>query len=786
MASKVRFDEILSGANDGEYNDEIYSPESLNQGDRGYTPFYERTDMTTEEKLMWDQLVKEEMDKLESEFQEQALLGASVADKQMNTADMSKLQYPLFKHHQGQTNNHHIPAREIETKLLINAPVTVISAQKTKAPSQELAYVPNTILSGIGASARRNARQKLTKRQEFMQLVAEDEEKRKTARELSELLNKDRLKHTLSKEDRELQIDAMVSDSDYSYSSRWDNIGAQNLAEGSPRTMAAQKKKQMQMQYAELLRQQQQEKQAAQARINETSSNFSSMSIALPAEQDSQLSPINGGRSRHVSRFSARDGSDFEGKRQKQLKYHEQLAGQIAAAKKELDDSQPKSRKVMTAPPSDTISGSTGSVGATQSLLDTIGTVNYQKQDAELKRQIQQQYHTELALAASSQPLSTERVSLRDKYSRIAASRDDCSTSINIGDDVPFDPLEAKTQALNAKRRQQHEYRLQLMEASSQAPIKSPRAALRAHRVNVPANQPTEAFSQQNEGNSGNLLANGLQSMGPVTSFALKRAQQEQYRQHLAQDKAHHSTVAMQEDDRVALKQYAPQPPAPTGLIVGPNIGTSTRQTLNHRRQEEYAHELEMDRVQPPIPSSYVPRPKIPSACSPRPGQDDNGYFNTGTSIQIGASVATNEVREREKKILYQRMLNEDFNNTGRVEARLSPRRPPRSDVDASQMSIRLENIHDVDTAAAIAQRQRDRAIYVAMLEESRNYQPIPQDRVPLLQLQQDSASFLLPGPAPRMPFPNTEQHDAQQRIGRMKRSNASQIDYMNAYKNAV
>ena len=43
-----------------------------------YTPYYDRTDLNPEEQAMWDDLVREEMTKLESEFQQQALLGATL------------------------------------------------------------------------------------------------------------------------------------------------------------------------------------------------------------------------------------------------------------------------------------------------------------------------------------------------------------------------------------------------------------------------------------------------------------------------------------------------------------------------------------------------------------------------------------------------------------------------------------------------------------------------------------------------------------------------------------
>jgi hypothetical protein len=220
----------------------------------------------------------------------------------------------------------------------------------------------------------------------------------------------------------------------------------------------------------------------------------------------------------------------------------------------------------------------------------------------------------------------------------------------------------------------------------------------------------------------------------------LKRAQQEQYKHSLEMDKKTAGSGGSAFDGRISLRQQQ-QPPVftSTGLFVGPDMGAATRQALHQQKQQDYARELARDRETPAIPTLRVPIQKPPSACSPRPGDDDNGYFNTGTSIQnFGVPTALAKQRAHERQVDYRRQLDADPPRgappNGGPRRASPPRRPlyPES-ANPSHNTLQLHNSNDVDTAAAIKLRQAEREKYLVMLEAAKNMPPAPQTRVSLV-----------------------------------------------------
>ena len=764
---------------------------------------------------MWDDLVREEMTKLESEFQQQALLGATLNEtatvEQVGRHEQAMLalaqqQQQQQQQQKGGGSHHFIPdpsllqppvaskfhprlrttppisspasaslSAEAELKML-NAPVTVLTAKRHKAPPAEPLHVPPTILSGIGATARKAERQKVQKREEFKRLVAADEEMRRRVTD-DDTSNKRHL--PLSQEERDRAVDDMISED--SYSSRWDNLGASGaLSPNSMREEALSRKRQQQQQYAAVLKAQQGEKMFFNNNFKNISRSANDVSLAqtslmLPTEVSPHQPQLNDGKTRHVSRFSSGGPHDasFEDKRRKQIEYHEQLAKQItfatsaaaaaAAAIAASQDRAPTTKRSLTAP-----------VEAGTSLMDTIGSTERQRQDTALKRQQQQQYHQDLALAATQTPIPNERISLRDKYRTIAKAaeenysfREEQEVSVR-GIGGPAASLD-KAHLAEVKRLQQQEYARQIQEASSKAPLRSPRATLHRHtlaaaaatdeRGGVSQDREREREREREQGAAA-LLANGLTTMGPTTTVMLKRAQQELWKQTLDRDMGSRTTRVDGGggEMRESRRRPEPQPPQSTGLFVGPDIGAATRHSLQQRKQEEYVRELAMDKNKQPIPTIHVPRQKPPSACSPRPGDDDYGYFEVGTSIQVGAPTAVVAERERDRKQSYQQQLAADVagagGGMGAGRRRASPQRRTAYPESAEPVhnTLQLNNPADVETALAIQQRIMEKQRFISQLEESRRMQPLALDRISLMEaqmLQGGGGGGAGPGPGP-------------------------------------
>ena len=840
MSSGVRF-----AATAEDLSDDVWGPDSpsapvapVTQED--YTPWDER-ELSVEEQEMFDQLVREEMGKLDSEFREQAQLGAVIAAAEAERQqEMNKL--ALAQHEPGQqqqqqwrptpplpqkSSSHHLlpdpgllshsagsasrgglggfhnsratttasvlnapvgggggaGMSQAELKLL-SAPVTILTAKKQKAPSTDPVFVSNTILSGIGAASRRAEKQKLSKRSEFMRLVAADEEQRLALRAtMGEDGGKAASRILVGKDEREALLDEMLDGAE-TYSSRWDTMGVGGgSGSGSPNTKrleALARKRQSQKEYAELLKAQQEVHGKLLGGGGGGNADYAGVSLSLPTEvAPPQPAVFNDGKTRYVSRFKASAAmaapdQDFGEKRRKQLEYHEQLAHQISGA-----DHQQQQQQWQALPPSPRRSAAAHAhapaTPSEPSLLDNIGSTNYARSDAALKRQHQRKYHEDLAVAAALPTIAAERVSLIEKYRTISKTTEQqqhqqlqqqqqlqlsraepTATSIGGigGDAAGMD----RAQALALKRQQQQEYARQIQESSTKVPPFSPRSSLqlqqRSHRqLSVAGGDSSisNSSSGNNESGPSALLAKGLASMGPSTTLMLKRAQQEQYKASLESDQAMRAIAGGDLSDgsgaRASLRrqqqqqqQAQQQQHQPTGLLVGPDIGTATRHAINQRRQEDYARELAFDKTTPAIPTLRVPIQKPASACSPRPGEEEHGYFNIGTSIQVGVSTAVQNQRAKEKQISYQRQLDADADGRGakagglvRLRRQSPPRQPayPES-ANPSHNTLQLHNARDVDTARLIQQRQIERQKYIAMLEAAKTAQPIAQSRVPL------------------------------------------------------
>ena len=707
-------------------------------------------DMSEEERAMFDELVMEEMAKLDLEVREQAMIGLAhhKTSKQSSShhlipelPDSSSQFIPrqsasasaaaAAAQERGRLAQYRPiqePRLSSSEQKTLSAPVTVLMAkrQAPARPSNEGGYVPQTILSGIGATARKNERQKLAKREEFMRAVAEDEAKRRELRR-NEEDDVRVLPMIMSKEERENFLERQQEqEGEASYSSRWDTLGHQpnfSSSLSSPNSKQAlllQRKREQQKGYAQLLKQQQDEQEqrkALEADWRGGGGGGGGVSLSLPGEDtlpyDTALLPD--GKARHVSRFSSNSSngggvSEVEEKRIKQRLYHEQLAQQISGGP--IAPSRPTNAPAPTAPviPAER-----------RSFLDAIGETDMQKKNTLIKRQQQMQYHHDLASSSRNIPTQQDRVSLLTTRRRPNAESSDAAaasgTSISIGADEPTNFLEAKAFALAVKRQQQLEYSQQLKESAARAPILSPRSSLKARRQLNRTNAASDVArgggggdAAEDDGGAYALLAKGLTTMGPSTTHALKRHQQEQYRRSLEDDRAEAEFVAAAAAPGAAgvgtARLRFDQQPEATGLVVGSSsVGTATRQSYLHARQQSYAQQLSDDKLVPAIPLSFVPKNKPPSACSPRPGEErDYNYFATGTSIQVGAPTADRLQEKQQKTAQYKRELERDLGRGETQHWTSSPR------AAASSSSS------DPSTAEAIIQRQRERQQLIEML----------------------------------------------------------------------
>jgi hypothetical protein len=155
-------------------------------------------DLSEAERAMFDALVLEEMAKLDAQVREQAMMGLSLhkGSKQSSSHHLipelpenpsqflPRQSSAVAASLKGGRRPVQEPQISSSEQKALSAPVTVLMAKRQPRPnpSNEGEYVHPTILSGIGATGRKNERQKVAKRDEFMRAVAEDEAKRRELR----------------------------------------------------------------------------------------------------------------------------------------------------------------------------------------------------------------------------------------------------------------------------------------------------------------------------------------------------------------------------------------------------------------------------------------------------------------------------------------------------------------------------------------------------------------------------------------------------------------------------
>ena len=178
-------------------------------------------------------------------------------------------------------------------------------------------------------------------------------------------------------------------------------------------------------------------------------------------------------------------------------------------------------------------------------------------------------------------------------------------------------------EAAQRKRRQQEEYARQIGEAASRAPLQSPRVALSA-RGGAAAVGGRQYSVAQGDSSAAPLVAQGGKSLlvsgfsgnGPQTTLALKRAQQEDYKQSLLSDQQRTQQIRSAQSSRDAgysdarITRPLREPPTNTGLQVGQNIGTSTREAAQHHQRQQYTQALESDKTASEIPKTSVAKVK--------------------------------------------------------------------------------------------------------------------------------------------------------------------------------
>lgn len=807
-----------------------------------YVPWDER-ELSEDEQIMWDELVREEMAKMEGELREVAereegelreavMLAQAAASGDPSGSSNSSSSAPLMPQSRHTSSHQFLPdsslagpgQRQGQGKPPAkDAPVTVLQALKAR-PAPEAMPVPPTFLSAIGASTRAAQNTKLTKQQEFLSLVARDEEARLEARRRQAdggaewaHLESPAGRRVSSESERYAHVERTTREP---YSSRWDSLGTtEPVAHDAAARHAAQlelKRSRQEAYRNDLAAQAEMTRAARMGVITPTlgAPRDGANPVLLPPEQPELSAAVTARRGRGGAGFQAVE--EGERKRLQQKAYHEQLAVQLRAAEAQreaeareqgqqtyrdaytvknvkvrgdgggenlgvwdvqtISDSRRIPRRVQQSPCGGDVAG--------PSLLDNIGT--HQATQAHLKRQQQQAYRRELEAASSSSAPPTERVPLKSRISGIPGQSErnielfgggDSSASWGTGAMGPENFASATSlsigsvlltgEAAERKRRGQGEYARQIAEAASARPLASPRVALKGGAaafggrhysggLSVDEGAAAAMNSSSGGGGASSVLVSGFSGLGPQTSLALRRAQQQDYKMSLERDQQCEMERISREggvDVRGHTRSPRPRPPneapASTGLMVGVNLGTATRQALILQKRDEYSRELQQDARKQEIPKTYVRQQRPVSPASPRQ-QEDCGYWNIGTSLQVGAPTAVRQERDRRLGEEYQQRLREDANAQAISSPRRpSPRRPSQREEEAS--SARHNSLHlqqmEIQTAEALMAQRLQQQRYHEQLGESE--EPLPHSRVPMLAIRQQNErpeSFLLPG----------------------------------------
>lgn len=281
----------------------------------------------------------------------------------------------------------------------------------------------------------------------------------------------------------------------------------------------------------------------------------------------------------------------------------------------------------------------------------------------ERTRKIEQQrvYHQQISEAASQSSITADRVSLRSRRKSSdedvsrppSQGRDQCaSVPPHAASDELEDPLQGQVSVSRLNKHQgvaaaaalfggqgvdndldsnvqkklaQQEYFRQLKEDSQKSVIASPRTTI------IPKRHPSPEPPVSVRSPAG-LFAKGLSPRGPLTSAGLRKEQQKEYLRALQAD---------EETGGRPLRRTSPMgrtdDPGFNGLRFDSlTVATAERELRYRNKKEEYARALAQDQQAPPIESPRVPLRRIVSPVSAEATSLVIGHRAPHSSLSFG------------------------------------------------------------------------------------------------------------------------------------------------------
>jgi len=725
-------------------NDGGFPPQEPSQsgGEEEYVPWQDR-DLSPEEQAFFDQMVEEEMAKLESEFQTQLATGPMPVSAPHAPAPSTILEPPSHYVHLKMDAPTMGPRKarflnkqqQVQQEKFENAPVTIIGTSQPPRPRPQVTaplFPEGSMLAGIG-KGQTDAHQKREKQMEFARRVAEDERARQLA--AAEALEQERLRTLSAKENRpsarrfvkkevggvggyggvdQEEEEAVV------YTSRTDQIGIVGAADPRATKKAQQEEYAQQLREQQVLRQQQQgQMQHGQHNVNQYAQRDSawidrggaSTSSVFGTDAQQQLPRKTGTSTSHASLTESSSGlvigGDPEAEKEKKRVAQRQYA---RALEEQRNEQQQQQRQQKGQAPSSSSSSTSSSFEQhkqqqyeqQQQQQPQYSAAEQARIDYVTKRLQQQQYQQDLARDSASQEISSSRVPLytsQTSHSDLLAGGGGggVATQGSMLSSIGAHELSAKEK----KREQQREYYQQLAE----------------------------------QGQGANNSSNSSNNNGE------RRSLTEKYRNMIHSKASSTPPLGVgQASSSTYVLGTAP------GMGVGPGVqGRQGAEELAREEymrkkamQVEYARQMEEDKRQAPIAS---PRTSLLSnKASRHAAQYDeesdygNQYYSNSPSAflakglsSMGQNTAMTLKREQQRE--YVRDLEQDRHAVPIA----SPREPLRRFEPAPPIPTGLlVGGQKVSTTARAKLHEAQKQEYLRDLENDRYVEPIPSSRIPL------------------------------------------------------
>ena len=419
-------------------------------------------------------------------------------------------------------------------------------------------------------------------------------------------------------------------------------------------------------------------------------------------------------------------------------------------------------------------------------VFNGIGAYQSNKEDKDRRRDAQQAYVRALESDRQSKMPVSQRVGLRhlkdepdhfvqeNVLSKPSAPlpRSGLATSIaepgnrSLESGRSADPQE---NAMTEKRRQQAEYVKQLQADAQKPTIFSPRKPfvraadveeerLEAQRSDRSGRRSTrlrepDGYWPDVQSGAGGLLANGLQSSGPITRQTIKKAAQNELQDQLARDAEQRAQAKALEQQRqqienhrsarnigrpnsevggpnggfigvertsaaparVPIRQYSPSQPERTGYPVESlDISTAFREAENTRKRNEYLAQLQADSATPRIAETHFPLHElrkrenlVGGASGALVAELQGSSESQGTGIRIGLATPELKRREKDKLDAYNEARRRDADaKPVLAQRRVSPRRPDPAVQRAQQQAEQLRKLEA--TGAQLTNSERE------------------------------------------------------------------------------